>query len=72
MAKVISINDDVYAKLKEFKGNKSFSEIIMEMLNNEKGNSAILKQYLGSLIEEEAKKLKDDSNSSRRISKPRK
>jgi predicted CopG family antitoxin len=72
MAKVISIDDDVYAKLKELKGTKSFSEIIMEMLNNKKGNPGILKKYLGILSDEEAKKIEDEGKSSRHTSEPRK
>jgi len=68
MVKVISITDDVYEKLKELKGNKSFSEVLKEMLSNEKGNPDILKKYFGILSEEEAKELEEESNNSRHIS----
>jgi len=68
MVKVISISDDVYEKLKKLKGDKSFSEVLMEMLNNERGNPEILQKYFGILSEEEAKKIEDESNNSRHTS----
>jgi len=51
MVKVISINDNIYAKLKALKGDKSFSAILEELLNNQKGNPKILDNYTGILGE---------------------
>jgi len=71
MVKINSISNDVYEKLKKLKGNKSFSEILREMLNNKKENPGILKKCFGISSEEEAKKIEDESNNSRHTSMQR-
>lgn len=35
MVKVISLSDEAYAKLRSFKRNKSFSQVIIELAGNE-------------------------------------
>ena len=55
--KAISITDDIYAKLNALKGDKSFSEILEQLLNNGKVNPIILNNYIGILGEEEANRI---------------
>ncbi|BFI73058.1 antitoxin [Nanoarchaeota archaeon] len=45
MVKTITIRDDVYKKLLEIKGDKSFSEIILELIEK-KSNIKIFKDIL--------------------------
>jgi len=44
--KVITIKDEVYEELVKIKGNKSFSEIIMELIKKEK-NYYIIDEFKG-------------------------
>ena len=56
--KTIMIRDDVYRKLNEIKGNKSFSDIIEELIEESLSlRKKKLEKYFGILNEEEAKKL---------------
>jgi len=56
--KTIVIRDDVYRKLNEIKGNKSFSDIIEELIEESLSlRKKKLKKYFGILSEEEAKEL---------------
>ena len=61
MSKIISLSDDVYNKLKEIKGNNSYSIIIREMLKKRSNKEAILKfAGRGGINEEEILSLKKD------------
>jgi predicted CopG family antitoxin len=56
--KTIMIKDDVYRKLNEIKGDKSFSDIIKELIEESLSlRKKKLKKYFGILSEEEAKEL---------------
>ena len=56
--KTILIRDDVYKKLNEIKGNKSFSDIIEELIEESLSlRKKKLEKYFGILNEEEAKEL---------------
>jgi len=56
--KTIMIRDDVYRKLNEIKGNKSFSDIIEELIEESLSlRKKKLEKYFGILSEEEAKEL---------------
>jgi len=56
--KTIVIRDDVYRKLNEIKGNKSFSDIIEELIEESLSlRRKKLEKYFGILSEEEAKEL---------------
>jgi len=53
MVKTITIADDVYAELQKIKGNRSFSEVLRELLKTKKGNSDMLLRMFGVLSEDE-------------------
>ncbi len=53
MVKTITIADDVYAELVKIKGNRSFSEVIRDLLKARKGNSDVLLRIFGVLSEGE-------------------
>jgi predicted CopG family antitoxin len=53
MVKTITIADDVYMELLRIKGNKSFSEVLRELLKTKKGNSDTLLKMFGVLSEDE-------------------
>jgi predicted CopG family antitoxin len=56
--KTIMIRDDVYKKLNEIKGNKSYSDIIKELIEESLNlRKKKLEKYFGILSEEEAKEL---------------
>ncbi|MFA4662463.1 antitoxin VapB family protein [Pyrococcus kukulkanii] len=56
MGKTITIADDVYYELVKMKGNKSFSELLRELIGKrKKGNLDILMIAFGTMTEEEAK-----------------
>jgi len=56
--KTIMIRDDVYRKLNEIKGNKSFSDIIEELIEESLSlRRKKLGKYFGILSEEEAEEL---------------
>ena len=57
MPKTISISDDVYEKLVRIKGNRSFSEVIRDLIEK-KGNWDVLMIAFGTRNEEEVEKLK--------------
>ncbi len=56
MTKVISISDEAYEKLKRLKNERSFSEIIVEL--SRKKNEIDLMNFVGSISEKEADKIK--------------
>ena len=59
--KTIMIRDDVYKKLNEIKGNKSFSDIIKELIEESLSlRKKKLKKYFGILSEEEAEELEKE------------
>jgi len=53
MVKTITIADDVYAELVKIKGNRSFSEVIRDLLKTRRGNSDVLLRIFGVLSEGE-------------------
>ncbi|NAZ26447.1 MAG: antitoxin [Nanoarchaeota archaeon] len=56
--KTIMIRDDVYRKLNEIKGNKSFSDIIEKLIEESLSlRKKKLKKYFGILSKEEAEEL---------------
>jgi len=56
--KTIMIRDDIYRKLNEIKGNKSFSDIIEELIEESLSlRRKKLEKYFGILSEEDAKEL---------------
>jgi predicted CopG family antitoxin len=57
--KTIMIRDDVYNKLAKIKGNKSFSDIIEELIEESISlRRKKIEKYFGILKEEEAEELK--------------
>ena len=42
MVKTITIADDVYEELVKMKGNKSFSELLRELIRERKGNLDVI------------------------------
>lgn len=59
--KTIIVKDDVYRKLNEIKGNKSFSDIIEELIEESLSlRKKKLKKYFGILSEEEAEELEKE------------
>jgi len=56
LGKTITIADDVYYELVKMKGNKSFSELLRELIGKKKkGNLDVLMIAFGTMSEEEAK-----------------
>jgi predicted CopG family antitoxin len=53
MVKTVTIADDVYEELVRIKGDRSFSEVIRELLKSRKGNTDALMKIFGVLSEEE-------------------
>ncbi|RLI75881.1 antitoxin [Archaeoglobales archaeon] len=60
MVKTVTIADDVYEELIRIKGNRSFSEVIRELLKSRKGNAEALMKIFGVLSEEEYMKVKSE------------
>ena len=59
--KTIMIRDDVYRKLNDIKGNKSFSDIIEELIEESLSlRKKKLKKYFGILSKQEAKELEGE------------
>ncbi|MDT7887327.1 MAG: antitoxin VapB family protein [Thermoproteota archaeon] len=59
--KTIMIRDDVYNKLAKIKGNKSFSDIIEELIEESISlRRKKIEKYFGILKEEEAEELKKE------------
>jgi len=66
--KTIMIRDDVYKKLVEIKGDKSFSEIIEELIEESLTlRRRKLEKYFGILNEEEAKEIMKEIKEVRKI-----
>jgi len=56
LGKTITIADDVYYELVKMKGDKSFSELLRELIGKKKkGNLNVLMIAFGTMSEEEAK-----------------
>jgi len=67
--KTIMIRDDVYRKLNEIKGNKSFSDIIEKLIEESLSlRRKKLEKYFGILSEEEAKELEREIKEMRKKS----
>jgi predicted CopG family antitoxin len=59
--KTIMIRDDVYNKLARIKGNKSFSDIIEELIEESISlRKKKIEKYFGILKDDEAKELKKE------------
>ena len=69
MTKVISISDDAYELLKRFKMNKSFSEVIIEIVGDKSKNS--LMEFAGILTDKEANEMKKNIRETRKLSSGR-
>jgi len=66
--KAIMIRDDVYRKLNKIKGNKSFSDIIEELIEESLSlRRKKLEKYFGILSEEEAKELEREIKEMRKM-----
>lgn len=64
--KTIMIRDDVYRRLVEIKGDKSFSTIIEELIKESKeARNRRLMKFFGILGEDEAKQLEEDMKRAR-------
>ncbi len=59
ITKTISISDDVYEALVRIKGNRSFSEVIRDLIKK-KGNFDLLLIAFGTRSEKEAEDLKKE------------
>ena len=66
--KTITVRDDVYRKLNEIKGDKSFSDIIEELIEESLSlRKKKLDKYFGILSKEEAKELEREIKEMRKI-----
>jgi len=77
LVRVISISDDVYAKLSARKNGKSFTELIKTLLDEcpNKGNPETILKFLktnGPIDEESAKNILEASEKGRKRTMPRK
>lgn len=73
MTKIISLTNEVYAKLKRVKKNRSFSQEIDELIekNNEKGSVKNLRKFMGVWSRAEAAAFQKAIAESRKNAKPR-
>lgn len=73
MVKVISIQDDVYEALSKRKDDRSFSEVIRELINESKKGTTFgdLIVYLDTLPSSEAKVMKEETLAGRKRARPR-
>lgn len=63
MAKTLMISNEVYDSLKEVKGSRSFSEVIMDLMLNKKNNAETLAKYYGAIKGDiEYTKIKKDTD----------
>ena len=70
--KTIMIRDDVYRKLVEIKGDRSFSDVIEELIEESVSlRKKKLERYFGILSEEEAKEILKAIEESRRLTDER-
>jgi len=61
LGKTITIADDVYNELVKMKGNKSFSELLRELIGKKKkGNLDVLMIAFGTRTPEEVEELKKE------------
>ncbi|PSN86154.1 hypothetical protein B9Q13_00660 [Candidatus Marsarchaeota G2 archaeon ECH_B_SAG-G16] len=70
MVRVISISDDVYEKLVRIKGDKSFSEVLKELLRGQGKkyeDKNALDEIFGVLSHEEAVELEREINLRRKV-----
>ncbi|BCS93498.1 hypothetical protein L3N51_01761 [Metallosphaera sp. J1] len=59
--KTIMIRDDVYERLLEIKGDRSFSELIDQLIRESRDSrNKRLMRYFGILTDEEANKLEEE------------
>jgi len=67
--KTILIRDDIYGKLNEIKGNKSFSDIIGKLIEESLSlRKKKLKKYFGILSKEETEELDREIREMRKMS----
>ena len=55
MTKIVSLSDEAYNELKKMKSQKSFSEIVIELVKEKKSDN--LMQFAGILTKEEGEKM---------------
>ena len=64
MVKIIAIADDVYEKLVKMKENKSFSELLRELIGERKGNLDVILKLArvvdADKLEKVSKKIEED------------
>jgi len=56
MTKIVSLSDEAYDELKKMKSQKSFSEIVIELVKEKKSNN--LMQFAGAWNTEDAERIK--------------
>ena len=67
--KTIIVRDDVYRKLNKIKGDKSFSDIIEDLIDESLSlRKKKLEKYFGILSEEEAEELEKEIKEIRKMS----
>jgi len=69
MVKVISISDEAYNELRKIDEEKSFSEIVIEIIREKKKKT--LRELAGSWSKEDAERIKKELYDERRISSRR-
>lgn len=73
MTKIISLTNEVYAKLKKLKKNRSFSQEINELIeqSNAKGDVRLFRSFMGTWSKAEAKAFQNQIAQDRKNAKPR-
>lgn len=73
MVRVISLSDKAYQLLSKRKGDRSFSELVEELVENEEGKGSVSKltKFFGILSAEEAGEMKKSSKELRKNFKAR-
>ena len=69
--RIIKVRDEVYKKLAQFKGDRSFSDVIEELIEESVSLRKKLERYFGILSEEEAKEILKAIEESRRLTDER-
>ena len=70
--RIIKVRDEVYKKPAQFKGDKSFSDVIEELIEESVSlRKKKLERYFGILSEEEAKEILKAIEESRRLTDER-
>ena len=67
MVKVISLSENAYGKLSRIKMNKSFSEVIIELVEGKQRKN--LREFSGWILKEEGAKMKKETSENRKKQK---